>query len=72
MGLMARTDTTDQAFQRAMQNGDRYVTRVNRNALDVERHSDYLNNAWRQGWRLHTIFEQNGNTVMVFESRAQV
>lgn len=67
MALLARTDHTNEAFERAVKNGDQYVTRVNKGGLDVERHSDYLNNAYRVGFRLHSIFEQNGNTVMVFE-----
>lgn len=69
MAMLSRTDTTQAAFERARQNGDRYITRVNTGRLDVERHSDYLNQAWSAGFRLHTIFEQNGNTVMVFEQR---
>ena len=67
MALLARTDNSDQAFERAVSNGDQYVTRVNRGGLDVERHTDFLNKAYRTGFRLHSIFEQNGNTVMVFE-----
>ena len=70
MALLARTDTSGQAFERALKNGDQYVTRVNRGGLDVERHTDFLNDAFRGGFRLHSIFEQNGNTVMVFERRA--
>jgi hypothetical protein len=27
----------------------------------------HLNDMGRQGWRLHLIFEQDKNTVMVFE-----
>lgn len=67
MALLARTDSADQAFERAINKGDHYVTRVDRGKLDVERHSDFLNDAHRAGFRLHSIFEQNGNTVMVFE-----
>jgi hypothetical protein len=70
MALMARTDHTAEAFQRAWSNGDQYVTRVNKGGLDVERHTDYLNRAFGAGFKLHSIFEQNGNTVMVFERRA--
>jgi hypothetical protein len=69
MALGMRTDTGITAFQNAWTNGDQYVTRVNRDRLDVERHTDYLNQAWGAGFRLHSIFEQNGNTVMVFERR---
>ena len=69
MALMARTDSTTEAFERAWKAGDQYVTRVNRDKLDVERHTDYLNGAFKAGFGLHSIFEQNGNTVMVFERR---
>jgi hypothetical protein len=70
MAILARTDSTKDAFERAWKNGAQYVTRVNRGGLDVERHTDYLNEAFRSGFALHSIFEQNGNTVMVFERRA--
>jgi hypothetical protein len=69
MALMARTDHTGEAFARAWTNGDQYVTRVNKGGLDVERHTDYLNRTFAAGFALHSIFEQNGNTVMVFERR---
>lgn len=69
MAILSRQDTIEMAFQRALGNGDRYVTRVNTGRLDVERHTDMLNKAWGLGFRLHSIFEQNGNTVMVFERR---
>lgn len=63
MGLLPRTDSAWAAF-----NGkDHYVTRVDRGKLDVERHTDFLNRAYDKGYKLHSIFEQNGNTVMVFE-----
>jgi hypothetical protein len=31
----------------------------------------HLNDMGRQGWRLHSIFEQDKNTVMVFEGVVQ-
>lgn len=68
MVLGARTDTGVQAFERARAQGDQYVTRVNRGRLDVERNTDFMNMIYRRfGYRLHSIFEQAGNTVMVFE-----
>lgn len=67
MALLARTDSSNEAFSRARDKGDHYVTRVDRGKLDVERHTDFLNKAFSDGFRLHSIFEQNGNTVMVFE-----
>lgn len=69
MAILARTDTSNLAFSKAWDDGDQYVTRVNKDRLDIERHTDYLNKAFQSGFRLHSIFEQNGNTVMVFERR---
>jgi hypothetical protein len=69
MALLARTDSSHEAFKRAVDNGDQYVTRVNKGGLDVERHTDFLNKAYATGFRLFAIFEQSGNTVMVFERR---
>ena len=66
-----RTDTGLQAFERGWAAGDQYVTRVNKGGLDVERHTDYLNKVYRAGFALFSIFEQNGNTVMIFERRAE-
>jgi len=70
MSIMTRTDAASEAFTSAWQAGDQYVTRVNKGRLDVERHTDMLNKAFVAGFALHSIFEQNGNTVMVFERRA--
>ena len=69
MALLARTDTGLDVFERAWKNSDQYVCRVNTGRLDVERHTDYLNKVFAAGFRLHTTFEQNGNTVMIFERR---
>lgn len=30
-----------------------------------------LNQRWEDGWKLHTIFEQDGNAVMIFEKRRE-
>jgi hypothetical protein len=71
MGMLnSRTDTGWAAFDRAWERGNQYVTRVNKGRLDVERHTDFLNEAFARGFALHTIFEQSGNTVMVFERRS--
>lgn len=62
-----RTDTANRAFDRAEANGDQYVMRVNTEKLDMERQTDKLNEWYRRGWKLHSVFEQQGNSVMVFE-----
>jgi hypothetical protein len=65
--MLARTDSTKDAIERADKNGAHYVARVNTGKLDVERFTDGLNDWWAKGFRLAHLFEQNGNTVMVFE-----
>jgi len=72
MRIKPRTDYGAQAFDRAELQGDRYVARVNKGRLDVERHTDALNDIWRRGWTLTFVFEQDGNTVMIFERREAV
>ena len=46
-----------------------YDTQVNKGSLQMGILKNMLNNRWERGWRLHSIFEQNGNTIMVFERR---
>jgi hypothetical protein len=46
---------------------DRYVTVVDAGRLDVERMTANLNRIAAMRWRLHTAFEQAGNTVLIFE-----
>lgn len=48
---------------------DRYKTVVNRGDTNMEDLEDALNKAYEDGWRLHTIFEQAGNTCIVYEKR---
>lgn len=50
---------------------DHYVTRVDKGSLSVARHTNFLNKAYDKGYKLHSIFEQDGNTVMVFEWMTQ-
>jgi hypothetical protein len=44
-----------------------YTTEVNKGSVNMRSLTGHLNNMGRQGWRLHSIFEQDKNTVMVFE-----
>lgn len=64
-----KTNAAATVFGQAWAAGSQYVTQVNKGRLNAESHTDYLNAAYGQGFRLHTIFEQDGNTVMVFERR---
>jgi hypothetical protein len=44
-----------------------YHTEVNKGSVNMRSLTGHLNDMGRQGWRLHSIFEQDKNTVMVFE-----
>ena len=44
-----------------------YQTEVNKGSVNMRSLTGHLNEMGRQGWRLHSIFEQDKNTVMVFE-----
>ncbi len=50
--------------------GQHYVTEVNRGSINMTQWQQHLNEMWAKGYRLHTAFEQDGNTVQVFERRS--
>lgn len=56
-GAAARAETTN------------YATSVNKGSRNMAALAGELNQRWNAGWRLHTIFEKDGNTVCVFERR---
>ncbi len=47
-----------------------YQVEVNKRGLSVSALTTTLNQRWENGWRLAHVFEQRGNTVMVFEKRS--
>lgn len=47
-----------------------YEITVNERDLSVRSYSDECNDRWGDGWRLAHVFEQNGNTVSVWERRS--
>ena len=47
--------------------GFAYTTKVNKGSVNMRRLTNHLNEMAQQGWRLHTILEQDKNTVIVFE-----
>lgn len=69
MALAPHKRKADFVFGHAWSGGLQYVTQVNTGRLNAERHTEVLNQAWAEGYALHSIFEQDGNTVMVFERR---
>ena len=44
-----------------------YMTDVNKGSINMQSWSNKLNKLGAQGWRLAHVFEQDKNTVMVFE-----
>jgi hypothetical protein len=44
-----------------------YDAEVNKGDISVKWLPRKLNERARQGWRLHTVLEQHGNTVMIWE-----
>lgn len=44
-----------------------YVTRVDKNDINMKRWAKVLNDYYESGYRLAHVLEQQGNTVMVFE-----
>ncbi len=46
-----------------------YLVEVNKRALSVTALTKTLNDQWDNGWRLAHVFEQRGNTVLVYEKR---
>jgi hypothetical protein len=49
--------------------GEHYHAEVNKKDLNVGAFTQTLNQRWRDGWRLAHVFEQGGNTVVVWERR---
>ena len=47
--------------------GFAYATEVNKGSVNMRWLTNHLNEMAQQGWRLHTIFEQDKNKVIVFE-----
>lgn len=46
---------------------EHYDTDVNKGSLNVGSFKRELNRRWTAGWKLAHIFEQDGNTVIVWE-----
>jgi len=47
--------------------GNHYMTEVNKGSIRMQTWQAHLNDMHRQGYRLAHVFEQDGNTVQVFE-----
>lgn len=49
--------------------GGHYEATVNRGSLNMATFTRELNQRWKRGWKLGQVFEQSGNTVIVWERR---
>jgi hypothetical protein len=47
--------------------GEHYVTEVNKGSIHMGTWKAHLNERYTSGYRLQQVFEQDGNTVTVFE-----
>jgi hypothetical protein len=63
---------TEQAAKTGAKTGDRpqYLTEVNKGSINMGKWQEHLNEMHEQGYRLAHVFEQDKNTVQVFELRA--
>lgn len=52
-----------------VQDGPRYDAVVNKKSINMAVLTSQLNQRWKQGWRLAHVYEQAGNSVMIFERR---
>lgn len=50
--------------------GFHYDAEVNKGRIGMGGFTAKLNQRWANGWRLDKVFEQDGNTVMVWERRS--
>lgn len=48
---------------------DHYDAEVNEGGINMALFSRELNSRWEKGWKLARVFEQAGNTVIVWERR---
>jgi hypothetical protein len=44
-----------------------YITEVNKGSIRMQTWQRHLNDLYAQGYRLAHVFEQDGNTVQVYE-----
>jgi hypothetical protein len=47
-----------------------YEAEVNKGSINMRYFTGTLNKRWNDGWRLDKLFEQDGNTIMVWERRS--
>ncbi len=77
MGLGDRFRGSDEAVQsgggqHSRFPGPQYITEVNKEDINMRWLRGHLNERWEAGYRLHSMVEQGGNTILVFEKRGSV
>lgn len=48
-----------------------YRTFVNKGSINMGAFQKMLNAEWQAGWAVHTVLEQHGNTMVIFQRRGQ-
>lgn len=66
-GKAANSEAAAAAAERSPCGGDHYVTEVNKGSVNMRTWQAHLNDMHRRGYRLAHVFEQDKNTVQVFE-----
>ncbi len=49
---------------------EHFDAEVNKGSIHMGSFTGKLNRRWEDGWRLDKVFEQAGNTIMVWERRS--
>jgi hypothetical protein len=62
-GSGSRSDSPE---EERVSDDDRYDCEVKEGALSMRDLRNTLNDRWKDGWALHTVLTQGGNTVIVY------
>lgn len=66
-GMEASAEAAKQAVGSCPQPGQHYMTEVNKGSINMMVWQQHLNDMYRRGYRLQQVFEQDKNTVQVYE-----
>lgn len=66
-GVEARKAVVREAVERCPAPKEHYQAEVNKNSINMDRWQQTMAARFQGGYRLAHVFEQNGNTVMVWE-----
>ena len=65
MGLLSGV-TGAGGFSAGKPNGPHYEIEVNKGSVTVGRFEDVANRRFANGYRLHQVYEQEGNTIVIW------